>query len=391
MKSLGWTALVIAILAVIVIVLMHPPADQPQGLQSRELLQRGPYAVETEPFDLVDKNRKTAANGEDFKGLSYRELKGDIWRPLSEPGHITAYPLLVYSHGFMSFRSEGTYLAEFLASHGYIVIAADFPLTNYFAPGGPYLGDVINQPGDVSFLINYMLERNLKSGDSLYQHVDPQRIGVIGMSLGGMTTELVTFDRRLRDDRIRAAVSIAGPARMFNEKFFSAAKVPFMMIATDTDAVVYYGDNAAPVRQRDPDSVLVTIKGGSHTGFPDIAAMLFRWVNNPDTYGCSSIKGKVERSDSPFASLVDESVGVIKSERIHYCENYKHLPRAMRPARQHMYTTLATYSFFESIFNNDATQREKSSHYLLQTLAEENNEVSVSAGDYLALRSINSP
>ena len=31
----------------------------------------------------------------------------------------------------MSFRGNGAYLAEYLASHGYIVAAADFPLTRF--------------------------------------------------------------------------------------------------------------------------------------------------------------------------------------------------------------------------------------------------------------------
>ena len=109
-----------------------------------------------------------------------------LYRPVSLPPE--PLPLLIWGNGGCS--DNGLVHDKFLrniASHGYIVIAADFPLTNYFAPGGPYLGDVVNQPGDVSFLINYMLERNLKSGDSLYQHVDPQRIGVFGLSLGGMT------------------------------------------------------------------------------------------------------------------------------------------------------------------------------------------------------------
>jgi len=210
------------------------------------------------------------------------------------------------------------------------------------------------------------------------------RIGVMGLSLGGMTTELVTFDPRMKDDRIKAAVSIAGPARMFTEKFFSFVTVPFMMIAGDTDAIVPYIYNAKPIREKDPDSVLVTIKGASHAGFAGISALLFRWANNPDSFGCSSMKGKVERNDSSFAVLVDEKIGVVKSERAGYCVDYKHLPRAMRPAQQQMLATLAVYSFFESLFNPDITQRITFATYLQQTYAKENNDVTVESGDYRA-------
>ena len=376
----------IAVLAVVVLFLLHPPRPIPAGEGSRQQLQPGPWAVGVEPFELIDKNRPTAANGS-FKGLPYRELKGDLWRPLDNSSNnkqASGHPLLVYSHGFMSMHSEGAYLAEFLASHGYVVVAVDFPLTNYFAAGDPTLNDVINQPGDVTAVLNRVLERNTKKGDTLFQQIDLNRIGVIGLSLGGMTTELVSFDPRYRDTRIKAAVSIAGAVRMFNARFFSHAQLPFLMIAADSDAIVNYADNAATVREKDPDSVLVTIHGGSHAGFAGIASVLFRWVNNPDTFGCSSVKSKVERNDSPFAALIDNNAGVIPSERRHYCEDYKNLPRAMRPAEQQMYATLAAYSFFESIFNADIAVRNQQETFLLKTLAAENPAVTVSAGNYRA-------
>jgi predicted dienelactone hydrolase len=387
MRFLGWSAFVIVALAVTLIFLLNPRQSIPQGAVSQKMYQPGPYGLQVELFDVEDTQRKTPVNGK-YPGSASRQLSGKLWRPYAKPGQGLqdgGYPLVIYSHGFMSFHQEGAYLAEFLATHGYVVVATDFPLTNYFAPGGANLADVANQPGDVRFIIDRVLERNHKSGDSLYQQVDENRIGVMGLSLGGMTTELVTFDPRMKDDRIKAAVSIAGPARMFTKTFFSFVKVPFMMIAGDSDAIVPYEYNALPIREKDPDSVLVTIKGASHAGFAGISAILFRWVNNPDSYGCASMKGKVERNDSSFAALVDEKSGVVVSERTGYCEDYKHLPRSMRPAQQQMFAILAAYSFFESLFNPDTTQRLTYATYLQQTLPKENREVSVDAGNYRAI------
>jgi predicted dienelactone hydrolase len=386
MRYVGWGVFVIALLAATLVFLLNPSRAVPSGEQSQKMFQTGPYGVQLELFEVEDKSRKTPANGS-YSGSSSRRLNGKLWRPYASSGQKLPegnFPLVIYSHGFMSMHQEGAYLAEFLASHGYVVVAVDFPLTNYFAPGGPILADVANQPGDVKFIIDTVLDRSRKQGDTLYQQVDANRIAVAGLSLGGMTTELVTFDPRFNDSRIKAAVSIAGPARMFTEKFFSVVQVPFMMIAADTDAIVYYRDNAAPIHQRDPDSVLTTIKGGSHAGFAGISALLFRWVNNPDSYGCASMKGKIERNDKSFDALVDEQYGVTSSARAHYCENYKNLPRAMRPAQQQMYATLAIYSFLESLFNPDAGVRENAKNYLLKTLPAENSDVTVDAGDYAA-------
>jgi predicted dienelactone hydrolase len=386
MRLLGWSVFVIAALAIFLIFLINPMDPVPDGPVSQKLFQEGSYGVQLELFDVEDRDRKTDKNRK-YPGSPSRVLSGKLWRPYAKPGRGLqdgAYPLVFYSHGFMSFHQEGSYLAEFLASHGYVVVAVDFPLTNYFAPGGPNLADVVNQPADVSFVIDRVLERNQKERDSLYRQIDENRIAVVGLSLGGMTTELVTFDPRMKDKRIRAAVSIAGPARMFTDKFFSSTTVPFMMIAGNTDAIVSYEHNAKPIRDKDPDSVLVTIKGASHAGFAGISALLFRWANNPDSFGCASMKGKVERNDSPFDALVDEKIGVVKSERSGYCENYNNLPRAMRPAQQQMLTVLATYSFFESLFNVDATRRLMFATYLQQTLPNENRNISVDAGNYRA-------
>lgn len=381
---LGWAVVVIGLLSLTLIVLLNPQRPVPAGELSQRLYEDRPFEVELELFEIKDTSRPTSANGR-YTGSPERELKGKLWRPYIKRGtQAGPFPLLVYSHGYMSFHQEGTYLAEFMASHGYIVVAVDFPLSNYFAPGGPVLSDVANQPGDVSFIISEVLSRNTQAGDSLMGLVDEQRIGVVGLSLGGMTTELVTFHPTLRDERIKAAVSIAGPSRMFTETFFRGVTVPFMMVAGEQDAIVPYIQNALAIREKDPDSVLVTIKAGSHAGFAGISAILFRWANNPDAFGCSSMKGKVERNDRAFAGLIDEKAGVIKSERTGYCEDYKNLPRAIRPARQQMFTTLAVFSFFESIFSRDKQQQLAMTNYLLQTLSVENTEVKVDAGDYRA-------
>ena len=72
---------------------------------------------------FVDRSRPTDANG-DFAGAPERTLEATLWYPLEAPG---AHPLLVYSHGFMSRRSENVPLAELMASHGYVVVLDGLP------------------------------------------------------------------------------------------------------------------------------------------------------------------------------------------------------------------------------------------------------------------------
>src|SRR5271165_395436 len=235
-----WSKILVSLLAVLVIgiyVLLNPPLDVPAGALSERLYKRGPHQVAYEPIDWTDTSRSTAAN-HDFKGSASRELKGRIWLPADREG--APYPLVIYSHGYMSQYKEGDYLLDFLASHGYVAVSVDFPLSSGGAPGGATLADIANQPGDLSFLIDQMLARSKQPDNMLHGTVDGDRIAAAGLSLGGLTTELVGLDPKLRDPRIRAAISMAGPTQFFTSDYFAGDSIPFMYVAGTADAIVPY-------------------------------------------------------------------------------------------------------------------------------------------------------
>ena len=126
------------------------PQGPPSETASAQRLGRGTHDVGRRDFRFVDTTRPTRPNG-DFPGAPSRTLETTLWYPEDATGGL---PLLVYSHGFLSHRRETGYLAEHLASHGFLVAAADHPLTHGDAPGGPDVRDVLEQPADVSFLID---------------------------------------------------------------------------------------------------------------------------------------------------------------------------------------------------------------------------------------------
>jgi predicted dienelactone hydrolase len=330
-------------------------------------------AVRRASIELVDTTRPTDAN-DDYAGDSVRRLEGTVWFPASnEQG---PYPLIVYSHGFSSMKEEGAYLAEHLATIGYVAVVVDYPLTNVMAPGGPNVFDVINQPGDISFLIDSLTSMSRTPGDDLEGMVDGNRIGVVGLSLGGMTTTLAGFHPQLRDPRIGAAISIAGPLNIFSEKFFDHADVPFLMIAGDIDALVAYSTNAIHFPAKVPDGKLVTIKGGSHAGFAGIASPL-RWIDNPDRVACWLVlRNGDDAFDEPWNDLLgSEELGIEAVAIQKPCLSDP--PRdAMNPLRQQMITSVIVSSFFQSYFAPTPEQREAARRYLSGTLAEEIPEVS---------------
>ncbi|MYB18520.1 MAG: hypothetical protein F4Y16_05985 [Holophagales bacterium] len=359
--------------------------DTPEGQASREVLARGPHQVKKLDTTFVDRNRPTLANN-DFAGSDERRLVTSISYPTNanargvarEGRPANGFPLIVYSHGFMSRRSEGAYLARHFARHGYFFVAADYPLTNFASPGGPRFDDVAHQPGDVRFLIDRLLRWNDDSNHEFFGTIDPERIGVMGLSLGGMTSTLAAFHPELRDDRIGAAVSIAGPSAMFTPAFFETAEVPFLMIAGDADAIVPYPENAASLPERAPRSGLVTLKDGSHVGFADIARYTSRWSRHGDTLACGALMGAVtedaDLGDVPGLGGLDQ--GVARDQGGRLCDPLPSV-RSMRPARQQMLTTLAAFSFFESRFAAEAAERKRAADYLATELSGENEDVTV--------------
>lgn len=374
MKILRIVLILALLLGITVIAALRFTRPEPlaPGSTSAARLQPGPYAVQKTEDVWIDSSRPTAANG-DYAGASERTFKIALWSPQDAPG---PHPLIVYSHGFMSNRHGGKYLAEHLASHGYVVVATDFPLTHFSAPGGPFAEDVVNQPADVSFLIDHVLalgpgERTFAGG------IDRERIGVAGLSLGGLTTTLAAFHPKLGDPRIRAAVAIAGPSAIFSPDYFAYADVPFLMIAGTHDAMIEYKSNGTPVPQLIRDGGLVTIEGASHAGFVSVAAGLMRLLGNPDNLGCDSLMENLDLKpgDNPFAMLGAGEYGLVDGTDMPLpCET--RFEEAMHPGRQHMLTTLAVRAFFESRFSNDAMERELHARYLEKTLPDEIVEVS---------------
>ncbi len=350
------------------------PPPLPEESISVTVLATGPFEVGTDEYTLEDRSRPTQAN-KDYPGAPQRTLHTRIWYPLdSDDRNLPdeALPLIVYSHGFFGNSEEPRYLAEYLASHGYLVVAADFPLTNYRAPGGANVMDVMNQPGDVSFLIDTLLEWNGVPENRFYRRVDAERIALAGLSLGGMTTELTAYHPRVRDLRVKAAISIAGPLQLFGRRFFEHSQLPFMMIAGDIDAMVPYEDNARPVLERINNAWLVSIHGASHTGFSDQASML-RWFDNPDSIGCYFVAGKTpEAGDGAdlYSLLGSEDEGILHNMDNRLCR-VNPLPPAISPLLQHRVVILSVRAFLESVFNPDISERERYRSYLQHVLPTE--------------------
>lgn len=355
--------LVLAAMSLAGCTLRAGPRLVPPGTESAAWRAPGPYRVASRSLVLDD-----TAHG--------RRLASTVWWP---EGRTTPAPLVVQVHGFLGNRRGQAYLARHLASRGMVVVAATHPTTARFMRGAAKVEDVVRQPGDVRFLIDAMLAPDPRLRG--LPPVDAGRIAVMGHSLGGLTATLAAFHPRLRDPRIAAAISIAGPMAMFEPRFFTGTPVPFLMIGGSADVVVDYRRNALGTLARIPDATVVLLAGASHAGFDDAVMGFRRFVANPDVFTCCILR-RVLHLDAAVArvrALAAQDEGIDLTTGIQPPCRYPPPPDAMDPAWQHVLTTLAVTAFLESRFALDAAARARAQRYLTVAMPRELSQVSVAA------------
>jgi len=377
-KIAKWATLALLALIAIFVILwaINSPEKLVDGSESLARLQQTDYQLDSMRLSFEDTTRATPALGK-FKGADSRTLKGTIWFP---KGNSTGHPLLVFSHGFGSYHKGSRHIAKHLTRKGYIVAAVDFPLSNLRSPAGtPQLLDIANQPGDVSAVIDQLLKFNNDSAHSLYQRIDSQQIGAYGLSLGGLTTALVSFHPDYQDKRIKAAVMLAPPLEAFSDNFFAAnSDVASLLISGTLDRVVPEQANAVEVQARHPKGWFLSLDKGSHLGFANVGNPI-RWMTNPDDLGCvfmDSVLTKLELPDR-WSEVLPNTQNVLQD--IVVPPPCPDLPgEAMNGLKQQWFTRIATEAFFDMHLRS-SKRAENAGTFFTTALLSENKEVSLRA------------
>jgi hypothetical protein len=264
-----------------------------------------------------------------------------------------------------------------LASRGFVVASITFPLTSSGSGprGGPALYDVQNQPGDVSAVMDELIRLGKTRGSWLYRRVNPKRIGVSGLSLGGGTTLLVSYHPELRDPRVRAAVALAPLSCPFGPEFYREEDAPpLLLLHGDQDLLLPLATNAAAVYERAVHSrrTLVQFVNGTHVGF--VHYFTAPTDRSYDVVGCGALADVTEWGD-PTTGLGGAANGIDFTACGLPCTDPVPSNAPMAGQRQHDLTNAAATAFFES-----ALRGSKGGRCFLETrLGPENPDIVVSS------------
>ncbi|MFF2175784.1 alpha/beta hydrolase family protein [Lysinibacillus sp. NPDC058147] len=223
-SNIVWKSILMILIFVFVLspVIIFPQHQSPKVT--------GEFEVASSTDTYIDKNRI-----EEFsdKGDN-RFVNVEFWYPKNADG---TYPLLVFSHGAYGIKSSNSSTFTELASHGYIVVSIDHPYHSFYTRSedgtvtmisSDFKNEVENsnrgtysneerykiiqkwmnlRTDDMNFVIDTILTKAKSDNEPIYQHINTEKIGVFGHSMGGAASVLLG---RTRDD-VSAVVNIDAP------------------------------------------------------------------------------------------------------------------------------------------------------------------------------------
>jgi predicted dienelactone hydrolase len=244
------------------------------ALAGQRLAARGAFRWQQVSLMLEDRTPLRL----DYTG-SDRQFPIDVYLP---KGTTDPRPVIVISHGLNSDRQSYAYLAQHLASHGFVVAVPEHTGSNTDqlldllegrANEIPSATEFLDRPLDVKFLLDDLAARS-QSDPTFKDRLNLEQVGIIGQSFGGYTAlalagaplnlkrlqqdcnknladtlnlslvlqcqalRLPRQDYQLADPRIKAAIAI-NPigSSLFGPVSLGQIQVPVMLVAGSADTI----------------------------------------------------------------------------------------------------------------------------------------------------------
>jgi dienelactone hydrolase len=171
-----------------------------------------------------------------------------IFHPTNVAGPFAA---IAISPGYTGTKSTMTWWGERLASHGFVVAVID---TN----------SIYDQPyqraPQLMAALRQLVTFSNTSSHPIYRKVDPNRLGVMGHSMGGGGTLIAARD----NPTLKAAIPLAPWNTSTN---FSSVSVPTLVVACESDSIAPVNSHASPFYNSLPSSTrkaFMEMNNGDH-------------------------------------------------------------------------------------------------------------------------------
>ncbi|MCY3635581.1 MAG: neocarzinostatin apoprotein domain-containing protein [bacterium] len=259
-----------------------PPEEQKEAADEPAPIVSGlGYIEET----FVDHDRTTPPSGDDPSKAS-RTLRTLLVYPAAVDGSAASpvenaqpaggpYPLVLLAHGLSGYPEGYGELLAAIASEGYVVVAPEFPRSSRFNPGGADAGDTGSQPGDLSFLIDSIVQLDADPQWLLASMVDSSRIAAIGHSNGAITVLGIGANSCCRDERVDAVVPMAGPPAPFEGEYDFTDTPPVLIIHGTKDPLILYATSPKLFNDISAIKGLLTLEGADHGSWLGSGSDLF--------------------------------------------------------------------------------------------------------------------
>ena len=175
--------------------------------------------------------------------LDQRALLTAIWYPLApawagpQPA-IGPFPLVMFAPGFMQCGTAYSQLLQAWASAGYVVAVVNFPRTDCQVGTAAYEPDLVNQPGDMSYVLSRLLALSAQPRDFFSGLLNRTQIAAAGQSDGGDTVAALAANACCTDRRLAAAAVLSGAEwPPMPGEYFPHAAPPMLFVQGSADTI----------------------------------------------------------------------------------------------------------------------------------------------------------
>ena len=148
------------------------------------------------------------------------------------------FPLVMFAPGFRQCSSTYENLLRAWVRAGYVVAAVDFPRTSCQVAATAYEPDLVNQPGDVSYVLGTLLALSARPDGFFSGRLNPREVAAAGQSDGGDTVAALGANTCCQDHRLKAVAVLSGAEwAPMPGRYFTGGAPPMLFVQGSADTI----------------------------------------------------------------------------------------------------------------------------------------------------------